>query len=275
MHVAGWAVRSQNIAILYDTAPAGEVSTGGLHWIREQVVTHHTGEWKEEVYRELFWDQFGTQVVFLALCNVPHPLLSLTIGFLPTPEHGTSQYVSLTGSNAVTIPPGSFCKALGSWNGLMPLPPSPLVWRFPGKAKLAEGRVGFPLRDSCSREAADTPSSYGSHPTAMAEEKRVDRFGVLYHVHFKDFAYDVWPVCQFAAHFTQSTFVCLIQFPMNIMHWTFDFSQCLSTESAQVPLQRKNNVAKFLQKMHIILWFIIKYRDIRLPEVVHVSVHFL
>lgn len=134
--------------------------------------------------------------------------------------------------------------------------------------------MGFPLRYSCSREAADTPSSYGSHPTAMAEEKRVDRFCVLYHVHFKDLAYDVWPACQFAAHFTQRTFVCLIQIPMNIMYWTFDFSQCLSTESAQVPLQRKNNVAKFLQRnaYNFVVYNLIQRR---LPEVVHVSVHFL
>lgn len=249
MQVAGWAVRSQNIAIFYDTAAAGEVSTWGLDWIREQVVTHHAGEGKEEVYRELLRDQLGTQVVVLAVGDVLHPLLSLGTGFPPTPDHGTSQSPSLTDSNAATVvPPRPFCQALGSGNGLAPLPPNPLVRRFPGRAKLAEGRVGIPLRDSCSREAADAPSSYGSHPAAMAKAKRVDRFGVLYHVHFEDFADDLWPACQLAAHFTQGPFACLIQIPMNIMHWSFDFFQRHSTETAQVPLQRKNNFVKFLER---------------------------
>ncbi len=113
---------------------------------------------------------------------------------------------------------------------------------------MAWGRVGFPLGDSRSGEAADAPSSYGSHPATMAEGQRVHRFGVLCHVHFEDFEYDLWPACKLAAHFTQGTFACLIQIPMNIVHWSFDFSQDHSTETAKAPLQRKNNVVKLLER---------------------------
>lgn len=85
------------------------------------------------------------------------------------------------------------------------------------------GRVRIPLRDSSSGKATDTPSSYGSHPAAMAEGKRVDSFCVLCHVHFEDFEDDLWPACKLAAHFTQGNLACIIQICMNIMHWAFDF----------------------------------------------------
>lgn len=110
---------------------------------------------------------------------------------------------------------------------------------------MAEGRVRFPLGDFDSGEAADASSSYGSHPAAMAEGERVDRFDVVCHVHFEHFADDLWPACDFAAHSTQGTFAHFIQIPMNIVHWSFNFSQQHSTETAQA------------------------------PEVVHVGVHFL
>ncbi len=71
------------MGIFYNTAAAEEVPTGGLDWIREQVVTHQAGERREEVYRELLMDQLGTEVVFLAAGDVPHPLLFLGAGFPP------------------------------------------------------------------------------------------------------------------------------------------------------------------------------------------------
>lgn len=95
--------------------------------------------------------------------------------------------------------------------------------------------MGFPLRDSCSGEAADAPSSYGNHPAAMAEGKRVDSFCVLCHIHFEDFENDLWPTCDFAAHFTQGTFAGNVQICVNIVHRSFDFSQDHSTETAQAP----------------------------------------
>lgn len=122
------------MAAFYNTAAAEEVPTGGLDWIREQVVTHQAGERKEEVYGELLRDQLGIQVVFLAASDVSHPLLSLDAGFPPSPEHRTmmmvaewSQNPPLTDGNAVTkVPSRPFCQALGFENGFPPLPPSPL-----------------------------------------------------------------------------------------------------------------------------------------------------
>lgn len=101
---------------------------------------------------------------------------------------------------------------------------------------MAEGRVGFPLWDFYSGEAAETPSSYGGHPAAMAEGKGVDRFCVLGHVHFEDFEDDLWPALKLAAHFTQGTFTCLVQIPMNLMQWSLDFPQGHSTETAETPI---------------------------------------
>ena len=97
-------------------------------------------------------------------------------------------------------------------------------------------RVRFPLGDSRSREAAEAPSSYGDHPAAMAEGKRVDRFCVLCHIHFEDFEKYTWPACELAAHSTKGTFADLIQIPMNIVHRSFDFSQGRSANTAQAPL---------------------------------------
>lgn len=118
----------------YNTAAAEEVPTGRLNWVKEQVVTHQAGERINEVHRELRGDQLGTQVVFLAVGDVPHPVLSPDAGFLPAPEHRTmvtvskrSQSSPLTNNNAVAVvPPGPFCQALGSGNGFPPLSPSPL-----------------------------------------------------------------------------------------------------------------------------------------------------
>ena len=104
---------------------------------------------------------------------------------------------------------------------------------------MAVERVGFPVRDFCSGEAADSPTSYGNHPAAMTKGERVDRFCVLCHIHFKNFRDDLWPACELAAHFTQCTFAHLIQISMNIMHWSFDFSQGRSTDTAQAPSQKK------------------------------------
>lgn len=120
--------------VFNNTAVAEQVPTGGLDWIREQVVTHQAGERKEEVYRELLRDQLGVQVVFLAVGDVSDPLLSLDAGIPPCLEHRAMMRVSkrsqnplLPNSNAVSIiPPGSFCQTLGSGNGFSPLPPSPL-----------------------------------------------------------------------------------------------------------------------------------------------------
>lgn len=120
--------------IFYNTAAAEEVPTGRLNWFKEQVVTHQAGERKKEVHRELLGDQLSTQVVFLAVGDVPHPVLSLGAGFLPGPEHRSMMTVSkwsqsspLTNDNAVAVvPPGLFCQALGSGNGFPPLSPSPL-----------------------------------------------------------------------------------------------------------------------------------------------------
>lgn len=122
------------MVIFYNTAAAEEVSTGGLDWIREQVVTHQAGERKEEVHRELLRDQLGIHMVFLAVGDVPHPLLSLDAGFPTCPEHRSMMMVSewsqsppLTHGNAVAVvPPGPFCQALGFGNGFSPLPSSPL-----------------------------------------------------------------------------------------------------------------------------------------------------
>lgn len=220
--------------------------TGGLDWITEEVITHQAGERKDKVYRELLRDQLGTQVVFLTVGDVPHPLISLCGSFPPASQHRTMMTVSewsenppFTNSEAVTVvPSGPFCQALGlsSENGFSPLPPSPLKWRFPREAKVTEGRVGFPLRDSYFGEAADAPSSYGSQPAAMAEGQRMDRFYVLGHVHFENFEYDLWPAGKLATHFTQGKFACLIQTPMNIMQWSFNLSQHRSTKTAQAPL---------------------------------------
>lgn len=137
-----------------------------------------------------------------------------------------SESLPLTNHDAIAgVPPGPFCQTLRSGNGFAPLPASPLKRRFPGGAKVAGGRVGFPLRDSCSGEATEASSSYGHHPAAMAEGKRVNGFGVLLHVHFKDFENNFWPACKLAAHFTQSAFADLIQIPVDIVHRTFDCSQ--------------------------------------------------
>lgn len=100
---------------------------------------------------------------------------------------------------------------------------------------MAEGGVGFPLGNSCSGEAADTASSYGNLPAAMAEGKGVNRFSVLGHVHFEDFEDDLWPARKLAAHSTQGTFSCIIQIPMNFMHWSFNFPQGDSTETTETP----------------------------------------
>lgn len=111
--------------VFYNAAAAEEVPTGGLDWIREQVVTHQAGERKEEVNRELLRDQLGIQVVFLAVGDVPHPLLSLDGRFSPPPEHRTviivselSQSPPLTTRSAVAVvSPASFSQTLGSGNG--------------------------------------------------------------------------------------------------------------------------------------------------------------
>lgn len=95
--------------------------------------------------------------------------------------------------------------------------------------------MGFPLRDTYPGKAADTASSYGSHPAAMAEGEGVDSFCVLHHVHFEDFEDDLWPGCKLAAHFRQRGFTSLIQIPVNFMHLSFDFPQNPSTETAETP----------------------------------------
>lgn len=122
------------MVIFYNTAAAEEVSTWSLNWVKEQVVTHQAGERKKEVHREPLRDQLGTQVVFLAVGDVLHPVLSLDALFLPGPEHRTmiivskwSQNSPLANGDAVAvIPPGPFSQALGSGNGFPPLSPSPL-----------------------------------------------------------------------------------------------------------------------------------------------------
>lgn len=81
----------------------------------------------------------------------------------------------------------------------------------------------LPFRDFRPGETADTSSSYDSHPAAMAERQRMDTFCVLSHIHFEDVEDDLWPTSEFAAHSTQSTLAALIQTPMNLMHWSFDF----------------------------------------------------
>lgn len=96
-------MRSENVAVFYETAPAEEVPTGGLDWIGEQVVTNQAGERKEEVNRKLLGDLLDAQVVFLAVGDVPHPLLSLGAGLPPGPDHRASQSSPFT--NAVTVVP--------------------------------------------------------------------------------------------------------------------------------------------------------------------------
>lgn len=82
------------MVVLYNAASAEEVPTGGLNWIKEQVVTHQAGKRKEEIHGELIRDQLSTQVVFMAAGDVPYPLLSLETGFPPAPEHWTVMTVS-------------------------------------------------------------------------------------------------------------------------------------------------------------------------------------
>lgn len=101
--VAGRAVRSEDVAVFYETAPAEEVPTGGLDWIGEQVVTNQAGEREEEVDGKLLGDLLDAQVVFLAVGDVPHPLLSLGAGFPPGPDHRAPQSSPFT--NAVTVVP--------------------------------------------------------------------------------------------------------------------------------------------------------------------------
>lgn len=122
------------MVIFYNTAAAEKVPTGGLNWIKEQVVTHQAGERIEEVHRELLRDQLSAQVVFLTVGNVPHPFLSLDTGFPPAPERQAmmavpkrSQNSPLShGDDVSVLPPAPLRQALGSGNGLPPLPPSPL-----------------------------------------------------------------------------------------------------------------------------------------------------
>lgn len=172
----------------------------------------------------------------MALGNAPDPLLSL---YSSVPLHHTvSQGPSVSHSDALSmVPPASLCQALGSGYRLASLPPRPLIQRFPRRAKLADGRVGFPVGDSCPREAADTSTSHGSHPATMAEEKRMDRLCVLRHIDFEDFAEDLWPACQPAAHFSQGASTCHIQIPVNIMCWSFHFVEHCSAKTAKVPSQ--------------------------------------
>lgn len=129
-------------------------------------------------------------------------------------------------------------------NGSPPLPAAPLEGGLSGVAEVTEGRVGLPLGDSCSGEAADAPSSYGNHPTAMAEGQRVESFCVLGHVHFEDFEDDLRPACKPAAHFAQGDSARLIQISVNDVHWAFDLSQHHPTETAQAPLLGKTMLGK-------------------------------
>lgn len=167
----------------------------------------------------------------MALGNAPYPLLSLDSSFLL--DHTVSQGPSVPHGDALPmVPPASLCQALGSGYRLAPFPPRTLIRRFPRGAKLADGGVGFPVGHSRSREAADASTSHGGHPAAVAEEKRMDRLGVLRHIDFEDFVEDLWPARQLAAHFTQGTSTCHIQIPVNIVRWSFHFVKHCSTKTA-------------------------------------------
>lgn len=83
MLVAGGTVGTQGVTVPCDADAAEQVTTRRLDGIGKQVIAHLTGKGTEQVRWQVLGDEFGAQMVLLALCDVLYPLSSLNRRFDP------------------------------------------------------------------------------------------------------------------------------------------------------------------------------------------------